>query len=155
MKSIKHELDEKLIKVQQEVSKRIETEFEDKQIKNLISTIASERVHSVADELIRKEIEQKIEPLREELKTLTTKNTAYIDTNIKLLQDKLNKTNATEAELESSLKTAKNLLAILDSQSNFMTAFIKAMTGDRIAYNQIEKTLKTPDSKLNIEAFIR
>lgn len=77
--TIRKEIEYELIKAKEDVSERIEYEFDADNIKKLVETNAQKRIDFIADKLIAIQIENKISPIKDNLKTIETNTNNNID----------------------------------------------------------------------------
>ncbi|MBN2410766.1 hypothetical protein JXQ31_03670 [candidate division KSB1 bacterium] len=111
-------------KIQTEIKNKIETEFDDKNIKSLVEQVAKNRIKNIADELINENIEDRINP---QLITIQNK--------LSLLDEKLT---------ESSKKSIE-----LNELTDFSIILLSAQNDDREAFDKLLYYMEFDNPKFN------
>jgi hypothetical protein len=109
---IKSNLDTTVIDIGKKVNRRIDDEFNKDNIRNLVISKAEERIDKVADPLIEKQVEKKINP------------------KIKITEEKI-------IDIDQTIKETNNKINELKSQNDFALVFSNAQTNDRKAFEQL------------------
>jgi len=130
--------------MRKEVAKRIDAEFDSKQISELVRDKAKERIDTIADVLIQKDITNQIAPIRIEFLDQLAKSKEEIRQRVEQLDEDSKKTQKTEAELQTTIAEARELLAKLDEQSVFIMAVIEAQNDDRSAFEKLNNWASDP-----------
>ncbi len=138
--------------LRKEVTKRIDSEFATKEISALVQDKAKERIDTIADTLIQKNITNQIAPIRNEFVDLLSKSKADIQDRVEKLDENSKQTQKTGDELQVTLAEARSLLEKLDEQSMFIMAVLAAQTEDRDAYQRLDKWAGDENFRLRSEA---
>lgn len=139
--SSQQDLKKELAKVEQEVTGQINEEFKKEQISKLVQETAQQRIDKIADELIKKQIETQIAPLRKDIQF--TKSS---------LEEKLQNIQESEKELSRTLSESHKALEDIKLQSEFMMTFFAAQCDDRSAYDKLCVWGKDPSFPMSKQA---
>lgn len=138
--------------LRKEVAKRLDAEFDSKQISDLVRDKAKERIDAIADVLIQKAITNQITPIRNEFLDQLTKSKEEIRLRVEKLDEDSKQNLKTETELKNTLAEARELLTKLDEQASFIMTALAAQNDDRSAYEQLEQWSKDTKHKFHSEA---
>jgi hypothetical protein len=137
-KKLRQDLQSSVDDMRKEVAKRIDAEFDAKQISELVQDKAKERIDAIADVLIEKDITNQIAPIRADFLEQLSQSKEEIRQRVEKLDEDSQRTHKTEAELQTTIAEAKELLAKLDEQSVFMMTVIAAQNDDRNAFEKLD-----------------
>ena len=149
---LRQELQSNVEDMRKEVAKRIDAEFDAKQISELVRDKARERVDAIAGVLIQKEITNQIAPIRADFLEQLSQSKEEIRQRVEKLDEDSKQTHKTESELQATIADAKELLAKLDEQSVFTLAVIAAQNDDRSAFEKLQAWASDPKNRMQGEA---
>jgi hypothetical protein len=145
---LRQELQSNVEDMRKEVAKRIDAEFDAKQISELVRDKARERVDAIAGVLIQKEITNQIAPIRADFLEQLSQSKEEIRQRVEKLDEDSKQTRKTEAELQATITEARELLARLDEQSGLIMTVISAQNDDRSAYETLNKWANDPKYRM-------
>ena len=151
-KKLRQDLQSNVGDMQKDVSKRIDAEFDSKQITELVRDKATERIDAIADILIQKNITNLIAPVRAEFSDQLAQSKEEIRQRVEKLDADSKQTHKTESELRTTIAEARELLAELDEQSAFTMAVVAAQNDDRSAFEKLKKWASDPKNRMQGEA---
>lgn len=96
-----NELRSEVGNIKKEITKKIEIEFEDENVRELVKTAAEKRIDIVADNIIEEKIDEKLSP---ELAVLNNKITKSTD-NIHIIENKISSINPKLSQITQELIT--------------------------------------------------
>lgn len=146
--TLQNEIKKDTLEVRQRLNKRIDEEFQQKNLQKLISEVATNRVQEIADKRIETEVKNKIEPVRESLKQAFSSDLEKFEKKVAVFDRKVSNTSKTEEELKETLKKAQLTLSELEFQSDILLTQISAISGDRTSYNKLLKFFKNGSKTL-------
>jgi len=111
-------------KIQTEIKNKIETEFDDKNIKSLVEQVAKNRIKNIADELIKENIKDKINP------------------QLIALQDKL-------ILLDEKLSESRKISIELNELADFSMILLSAQNDDREAFDSLLYYMEFDNPNIN------
>lgn len=117
-------------RIRQTIAKRIDDEFDSKQIALTVQKKAEERIDVIADTIIKRSITNQIEPLREEFKQLSASRDA-IQVSLEKLQQDSKQSFASQQELKETIRQAREVLA-------FIMTSRAAANDDRAAFETLQ-----------------
>jgi hypothetical protein len=130
---LKADLEQKSKTLGDEVNKRIDSEFSRENVRQMVEQKARERIDTIADTLIQKQIKGIIDPQLTEIKGRVDNFDAKIRTNVGALEDTLKKGQSATQEIKSGV--------------DFVLLTVRAANDDRHAFDEllsIEQTGKPP-----------
>src|ERR1035437_598585 len=145
---LRQELQSNVEDMRKEVAKRIDAEFDAKQISEVVRDKARERVDAIAGVLIQKEITNQIAPIRADFLEQLSQSKEEIRQRVEKLDEDSKQTRKTEAELQATITEARELLARLDEQSGLIMTVISAQNDDRSAYETLNKWANDPKYRM-------
>lgn len=151
-KKLRQDLQSSVDDMRKDVAKRIDAEFDAKQISELVQNKAKERIDAIADILIEKDIANQIAPIRADFLEQLSQSKVEIRERVEKLDADSKQTQKTEAELQATIAEARQLLAKLDEQSVFVLTAIAAQFDDRKAYETLSKWSQDANYHLKDEA---
>lgn len=151
-RKLRQDLQGEVEDMRKEVAKRIDTEFDVKQISELVRDKAKERIDVIADVLIQKNITNQIAPVRAEFLEQLSQSKEEIRQRVEKLDEDSKQTRKTELELQTTIAEAHELLTKLDEQSAFTMAVIAAQNDDRGAFEKLKQWASDPKNRMRDEA---
>jgi len=143
--------------IKQRVDNRIDEQFDNKEIRLMVEEKARERIDAIADQLISKQIDQKITPLVDRVSATVSSSEDKLIQFEKKIDSIDHSASAKSEELSKTVLEAKTLLAEIQTQMAFTFKVLSAQADDRTAFAELETLAKTSNSpfKGNAEIAVR
>jgi hypothetical protein len=137
-RTLQKNLEDEIRNIRSEVSNRINEEFKQENISELVTQQAQLRIDTIADSIIEKQITDQINPLRKDLTTLISSTTEKLQTKVAQLDSRLSQSKNSEEKLRDLLAEVKKTTEEVKKQSDFVITVLAAQSDDREAFEKIQ-----------------
>ena len=138
-RTLQQDLESEISRIRGEVTSRIDDEFKEENISFLVAQQAQTRIDQIADDLIEKQISERITPLKADLTSLISKSSAEVNAKLHELDQNLKQSREKEEDLRTLLAEARTALNTVKEQSDFVLTVLAAQSDDRNAFDRLRQ----------------